>query len=99
MAVESVVVPFPSRSSLKPASGRALLEAQYPLIQKQLHQLSRRSGLPEHEAEEFRSWALLKLVEDDFRVLASWEGRSSFPTFLTVVLVNLMRDYRSRVWG
>lgn len=107
MVVESVVVPFPSRSSLQPAPasadlvspGRALLEAKYPLIQKQLHHLSRRSGLPEHEAEEFRSWALLKLVEDDSRVLASWEGRSSFPTFLTVVLVNLMRDYRARIWG
>ena len=107
MVVESVVVPFPSRSSLQPAPssadlvspGRALLEVQYHLIQKTLHYLSRRSGLPEHEAEEFHSWALLKLVEDDSRVLASWEGRSSFPTFLTVVLVNLMRDYRNRIWG
>jgi RNA polymerase sigma factor (sigma-70 family) len=42
---------------------------------------------------------LFKLVEDDSRVLASWEGRSSFPTFLTVVLVNLMRDYRIHIWG
>lgn len=91
MVVESMVVPV--------SPGRALLEAQYPLIQKQLLRLSRRSGLPEHEAEELRSWALLRLIEDDYRVLASWEGRSSFPTFLTVVLVNLMRDYRSRIWG
>lgn len=95
MVVKSVVVPFPSRST----SGRALLETHYHLIQKKLQHLSRRSGLPEHEAEEFRSWALYKLVEDDSRVLASWEGRSSFPTFLTVVLVNLMRDYRTHVWG
>jgi RNA polymerase sigma factor (sigma-70 family) len=106
MVVESVVVPFPSRSlqptpsSADPASrGRDLLEAQYHLIQKKLHHLSRRSGLPEHEAEEFRSWALFKLVEDDSRILASWEGRSAFPTFLTVVLVNLMRDYRTHIWG
>jgi RNA polymerase sigma factor (sigma-70 family) len=42
---------------------------------------------------------LFKLVEDDSRVLASWEGRSAFPTFLTVVLVNLMRDYRTHIWG
>ena len=94
MVAEPVVIQFPSRSS-----GRSLLETHYHLIQQKLRHLSRRSGLPEHEAEEFRSWAWFKLVEDDSRVLGKWEGRSSFPTFLTVVLVNLMRDYRIHVWG
>lgn len=106
MAAKSVVVPF-QRSSQPPlppsdhpvSRGRALLEAHYPLILKKLQHLSRRSGLPEHEAEEFRSWAVFKLVDGDYHMLARWEGRSSFPTFLTVVLVNLMRDYRIHVWG
>jgi RNA polymerase sigma factor (sigma-70 family) len=66
---------------------------------RQLHHLSRRSGLPEIEAEEFCPWALFKLVDADYRILGSWEGRSSFPTFLTVVLVNLLRDYRIHIWG
>lgn len=81
------------------ARGRALLESHYDLIQRKLRLLSRGSGLPDHEAEEFRSWALFRLVEDDYRVLASWEGRSTFSTFLTIVLVNLMRDYRIHIWG
>ncbi|HEV2852152.1 MAG TPA: sigma-70 family RNA polymerase sigma factor [Thermoanaerobaculia bacterium] len=89
-----------SAPAAKPASrGRTLLETHFDLVQKRLQHLSRRSGLPEHEAEEFRSWALLKLVEEDYRILARWEGRSSFLTYLTVVLVNLMRDYRIHVWG
>lgn len=79
--------------------GRTLLETHYELIQKKLVHLGRRSGLPEQEAEELRSWAFLKLVEDDYRLLAAWEGRSSFSTYLTVVLVNLMRDYRIHIWG
>ena len=107
MVRKSVVVPFQSRSSQPSASpsvdsasrGRALLEAHYHVIWKKLLHLSRRSGLPEHEAEEFRSWTLIRLVEDDYRILASWEGRSSLPTFLTVVLTNLMRDYRTHLWG
>jgi RNA polymerase sigma factor (sigma-70 family) len=82
-----------------PSHGRALLEQHFCLIRQRLDHLSRFSGLPEHEAEEFRSWALFKLVENDYHILASWEGRSSFTTFLTVVLVNLMRDYRIHVWG
>jgi RNA polymerase sigma factor (sigma-70 family) len=79
--------------------GRALLESHLDLIQRKLLHLSRRSGLPELEAEEFRSWALFKLIDDDYRILGKWEGRSSFPTYLTVVLVNLMRDYRIHLWG
>lgn len=79
--------------------GRRLLESHLDLIQQRLQQLSRRSGLPEHEAEELRSWALCRLIGDDYKVLASWKGKSSFPTYLTAVLVNLMRDYRIHVWG
>jgi RNA polymerase sigma factor for flagellar operon FliA len=81
------------------ARGRALLESHYDLIQSKLQVMGRRSGLPEHEAEELQSWALFKLVEDDYRILARWEGRSTFSSYLTVVLVNLMRDYRIHVWG
>jgi RNA polymerase sigma factor (sigma-70 family) len=86
------------RSALS-SRGRALLEENIHLIRQRLDRLSRRSGLPEDEAEEFRSWALFKLVNNDYRILASWKGRSSLSTFLTVVLVNLMRDYRIHVWG
>lgn len=90
----------PAPSSTDPAvRGRALLETQLDLIKRKLHQLSRRSGLPEADAEEFRSWALFKLVDGNYRILGRWEGRSSFSTFLTVVLVNLLRDYRTHLWG
>ncbi len=93
--------PRPARP--RPASrknrGRALLETHLDLIQRSLRRLSWHSGLPSSEAEEFRAWALFKLVDDDYRILGSWKGRSSFPTFLSVVLVNLLRDYRVHLWG
>jgi DNA-directed RNA polymerase specialized sigma24 family protein len=81
------------------ARGRALLEEHFDLIQQKLQHLSRRSGLPEHESEELRAWILFRLVEDEYRTFVKWEGRSSFSTYLTVVLVNLVRDYRVHVWG
>lgn len=91
---------IPKRGRGEAASrGRELLEAHFDLIQRKLQHLGRRSGLPEAEAEELRSWALFKLVDDDYRILGKWEGRSSFSTFLTVALMNLMRDYRIHVWG
>jgi len=92
--------PRPASPAADSASrGRKLLETHFDLIQRQLLLLGRQSGLPASEAEELRSWALFKLVDDDYRILGSWEGRSSFPTFLRVVLTNLMRDYRTHVWG
>lgn len=92
--------PRPALPTANPARrGRMLLESHFDLICQKLHRLSRKSGLPEHEAEDLRSWALLKLVEDDYRILARWEERSSFSTYMNVVLVNLMRDYRIHVWG
>src|SRR5262245_43034515 len=56
--------------------GRALLETHLELIQRKLQRLSWRSGLPACDAEEFRSWALFKLIDDDYRILGRWEGRS-----------------------
>jgi RNA polymerase sigma factor (sigma-70 family) len=79
--------------------GRILLETNLPLIQRKLRSLSRHGGLPPHEVEEFRSWALVKLIEDDYRILGRWEGRSTFSGYLTVVLRNLLRDYQIRLWG
>lgn len=91
--------PPPPPATASASRGRRLLETHLDLIQSKLLHLSRRSGLPDIEAEEFRSWALVRLIDDDYRILASWKGRSSFPTFVTVVLLNLMRDYRIHIWG
>lgn len=90
--------PAPHRPGL-PSRGRALLEEHLTSVRRRLDQIGRDSGLPRHEAEEFRSWALFKLVENDYRILSSWEGRSTFATYLNVALVNLLRDYRIHVWG
>jgi RNA polymerase sigma factor (sigma-70 family) len=98
--------PLPPSSDVRTTSGpppanrgRVLLEDHLDLIQRKLRRLSRHSGLPDCEAEDFRSWALLKLIDDDYRILVKWEGRSSFSAFLTVVFTNLLRDYRTHLWG
>lgn len=99
-APASRALPRPSPHRVSPDSrGRALLEEHIVLVRKRLDRISRESGLPAQEAEEFRSWAVFKLTENDYRILASWEGRSSFNTYLNVVLSNLLRDYRTHVWG
>ncbi|HEX3128467.1 MAG TPA: hypothetical protein VH394_14145 [Thermoanaerobaculia bacterium] len=88
-----------SHQAGSPSRGKALLEEHYDLIRKRLDRISRGSGLPSQEIEDFRSWALERLTDNDYRILASWEGRSSFVTYLNVALSNLLRDYRIRLWG
>lgn len=51
------------------------------------------------EAEEFAACVRLRLVEDDYAILAKFRGESSLPTYLAVVIAGLLRDYRVQRWG
>jgi RNA polymerase sigma factor (sigma-70 family) len=51
------------------------------------------------EQEEFESIVRLRLIEDDYRRLREFKGRSRISTFLHTVVLNLFRDYRVQLWG
>jgi len=59
----------------------------------------RRYRLDADDAEEFASVAKLRLVEDDYAVLRAYEWRSSFTTFIGVVVQRMALDYRIHAWG
>jgi RNA polymerase sigma factor (sigma-70 family) len=50
-------------------------------------------------ADEFRSWARLRLIDNDQAVLRKFEGRSSLRTFLVTVINRLYLDWRNAEWG
>ena len=50
-------------------------------------------------ADEFASWARLRLFEDDCAVLRKFRGESTIRTYLTTVLVHLFLDWRNAQWG
>lgn len=68
-------------------------------VERTAAKLARRYRLEHDEAEDFTSWAKLKLIEDDYAVLRKFRGESSIGTYLTVVLAMLFRDYRVQRWG
>lgn len=41
----------------------------------------------------------MKLMENDYAVLRKFRGESSLPTYLTVVIAMLFREYRVQRWG
>jgi RNA polymerase sigma factor (sigma-70 family) len=77
----------------------ALFLSQVGWIERVTAAISRRHGLPRDDADDFVSWAKLKLIEDDYAVFRKFRGESSITTYLTVVIAMLHRDYRTQRWG
>lgn len=59
----------------------------------------RRHRLDGADADDFGGSVRLRLVENDYAVLRSFQGRSSFTTYITVVIQRLLLDYRVHQWG
>jgi RNA polymerase sigma factor for flagellar operon FliA len=77
----------------------SLFLAELPRIERVIAATCRRHRLRPEEAEEFASTVRLKLIDDDYAVLRKFEGRSSLPTFLTVVVERVFLDWRNHLWG
>ena len=59
----------------------------------------RRNGVDDHDAEDFASDIRLKLCDDDYAVIRKFQGKSSFTTYLTVVINKAFLDHRRQIWG
>lgn len=73
--------------------------AQMPLIEAVLLGVCRARRLSHDDADEFRSWARVRLLDHDRSILRQFAGRSSLRTYLTVVLSRLYLDWRDHAWG
>ncbi|MDB4916619.1 MAG: polymerase sigma factor, sigma-70 family [Gemmatimonadetes bacterium] len=89
----------PSKSRLPRPDLEALFLAHLPAAEKILSGLARRHALSRDAAEEFAAWAKMRLIEDDYAILGKFRGDSSLPTYLTVVIAMLYREYRVQEWG
>ena len=91
-------MPGPQRSgSTEPPE--ALFERSLERIERVVSRVSGRLRMSTDEAEEFRSWVHLKLIEHDYRVLRRFSGSGGMTGYLTSVVLNLARDFRTSRWG
>ncbi|HEX6069939.1 MAG TPA: sigma-70 family RNA polymerase sigma factor [Longimicrobiaceae bacterium] len=79
--------------------GARLLEEHLPEIERIVEVVCRRRGVSGDEADDFRSWALERLIEADYAILGKFRGDSSLRTYLVVVVNNLFRDHIVRLRG
>jgi RNA polymerase sigma factor (sigma-70 family) len=73
--------------------------SQLDLIERVIGFVCARQHLASADADDFSSFVKLKFVENDYALLAKFEGRSSLRTFLTVVIQRLFLDHRISAWG
>ncbi|MEM7051814.1 MAG: sigma-70 family RNA polymerase sigma factor [Acidobacteriota bacterium] len=81
------------------SDARALFEEAFPLIHRVISLRANRGRQIGIDADEFRSYALYKLIESDYRILRRYRGRSSLKTYLTTVVHRLFMDFRIHCWG
>src|SRR5437868_15414339 len=79
--------------------GAALFESELAVIDRVTAFICARHHLSAADSDDFSSHVKLKLIEDNYAVLGSFEGRSSIRTFLTIVVERLFLDYRTSAWG
>ena len=71
-----------------------LFRTNLALIERVISGVCRRAGLRDADAEDFASTAKLALIENDYAILAGYEGRAPLGAFLAVVVQRLL----SREW-
>lgn len=76
-----------------------LLVANLPLIDRLIGSACRHQNLKPEDIEDFSSWVKLKLVEDDYAVLAKFGGRCALSTYLAIVIQRCLSDFRNHLWG
>jgi RNA polymerase sigma factor (sigma-70 family) len=76
-----------------------LFLASLPVIDEVTRQICRRHRLSGVESDDFRSEVRLHFLQNGCKVLRAFQGRSSLPTYVNVVVQRLYLDYRNRRWG
>jgi len=73
--------------------------AQLPEIERVIRWVCARRCLRGADAEDFASVVKLRIIENDYEVLAKFEGRSSLRTYLTVVVNRIYLDFQIQRFG
>jgi RNA polymerase sigma factor for flagellar operon FliA len=69
------------------------------VIERAIRFTARRYRLDFSDQEEFAATVMLRLVENEYAILRAYEERSSFATYISIVVQRMALDYRIHAWG
>ena len=90
---------LPSAVSGSTMTGAQVFASELALIERVIHWVCARRSLRGADAEDFASTVKLRLIENDYEILARFEGRSSLKTYITAVINRLYIDYQNQRFG
>lgn len=88
-----------AETRLQHAELEGMFVSSLPDVERVSRYIARRHRLGPAETDDFCSEVNLRIIENNYAVFASFEGRSSLRTYLTTVIQRLFLDYRRRMWG
>ncbi|HET8774263.1 MAG TPA: sigma-70 family RNA polymerase sigma factor [Thermoanaerobaculia bacterium] len=71
---------------------RQVLEANLAVVERAVGAICAQARLYGADAEDFGAAVKLALVDNDYAIVRKWEGRSTFATYVTVVIRRLLVD-------
>lgn len=86
----------PAAGGKGPAALETLFVSHLAFIDEVTASICRRRGLAGADAEDFASAVKLKLIRNDYAVLAAFDGGSTLETYLTAVIQRAFIDHRRR---
>jgi RNA polymerase sigma factor (sigma-70 family) len=85
--------PFPpDRRSLE----KVFLE-NLPVVREIIAHCARRFS--PQDSEDFSQTVMARLIEEDYRILREFKGRSSLRTYLATAIKRMLLDYQNHLWG
>ncbi|HYI11805.1 MAG TPA: sigma-70 family RNA polymerase sigma factor [Thermoanaerobaculia bacterium] len=81
------------------SEAQELLTANLPVVERAVAFAARRYRLDPADAEEFAAVVKLRLVDNDYAILRAYEERSSFSTYISIVVQRMALDFRIHAWG
>ena len=73
--------------------------ANVPTIERIAAFYCRRMHMSDADTEDFIGFVKVELIDRDYEIIAKFEGRSSFTTYLTTVIHRLLYQHRTKEWG
>jgi RNA polymerase sigma factor (sigma-70 family) len=68
-----------------------------PVIEEIIAHSARR--FTPQDAKDFSQTVMVRLIEEDYRVLREFKGRSSLRTYLATAIKRMLLDYQNHLWG